>query len=68
MPIYTDSEMFKLSIQYVNYDMRVLKYCFEAKSRKEVMEYLGVSSQTKNYEKYFEPLLVKSLKELTLPD
>jgi ATP-dependent DNA helicase RecG len=48
--------------------MKILSFCIEAKSRKEVLEYIGVSSQTKNYERYLEPLISKSLIELTLPD
>ncbi len=54
-----------LTIIVPNLDTQILKLMssivsyieFEPKSRKDIMEYLGFSNQTKNYQRYIEPLL-----------
>ena len=52
-----------------NYDKKILAFATTPKSRTEIMEgSLGISSQTKNYERHIVPLLEKGLLAMTLPD
>ena len=50
-----------------NYD-KILTFAITPKSRKEIMDLLGISVQTKNYEHHIVPLLEKGLLAMTLPD
>ena len=50
-----------------NYD-KILTFTVTPKSRKEIMDLLGISVQTKNYEHHIVPLLEKGLLAMTLPD
>ena len=51
-----------------NYQYKVLEFCIVPRNRKEIMSLLGLSSQTKNYDKYIAPLLNTNFLEMTLPD
>ena len=84
LPIIEEGDVFKLTIRYEksennntksyesnyesNYDKKVLLYCRVPRSRKEIMELLGISVQTKNFNKHIYPLIDKELLSMTLPD
>ena len=46
----------------------ILRFCKEAKYRKEIFELLGVTYQFKNFKAFIEPLLQHDYLELTVPD
>lgn len=46
----------------------ILRFCKEAKFRKEIFELLGVTYQFKNFKAFIEPLLQHDYLELTVPD
>lgn len=48
--------------------LEILEFCKEAKSRKEIMEMLGISNHPKNLERYITPLIENKSLALTLPD
>lgn len=48
--------------------LEILEFCKEAKSRKEIMEMLGISNHPKNLERYVTPLIENKTLALTLPD
>ena len=52
----------------VNYQYKILEFCIVPKSRKDIMNLLGLSSHTKNYDKYIAPLLNINFLTMTLPD
>jgi len=51
-----------------NYDEKILAFTAIPKSRKEIMNLLCISAQTKNYERHIVPLLEKGLLAMTVPD
>jgi predicted HTH transcriptional regulator len=51
-----------------NYDEQILTFALIPKNRKEIMDLIGISTQTKNYEHHIVPLLKKGLLAMTLPD
>ena len=51
-----------------NYDERILTFSVIPRSRKEIMDLLGITTHTKNYERHIVPLLEKGLLTMTLPD
>ena len=51
-----------------DYDEKILRFSITPKSRKEVMDLLGISVHTYNYDRYIAPLLKKELLIMTLPD
>jgi ATP-dependent DNA helicase RecG len=46
----------------------ILAFCREAKSRKEIMELLGITNHTLNFERFIKPLLENNLLSMKLPD
>jgi ATP-dependent DNA helicase RecG len=48
--------------------LKVLEYCAEAKTREEILTFIGLSNQTKNYKKYVMPLIDALLLAYTKPD
>ncbi|MDO8930340.1 MAG: hypothetical protein Q7W54_15310, partial [Bacteroidota bacterium] len=48
--------------------LETLEYCKIARSREEILYFLGLSNQTKNYAKYVQPLLDAQLLEYTKPE
>jgi ATP-dependent DNA helicase RecG len=46
----------------------ILVFCRDAKSRKEIMELLGITNHTLNFERYIKPLLESNLLSMKLPD
>ena len=46
----------------------ILRFCKEAKFRKEIFELLGVTYQFKNFKAFIEPLLQHDYLELTVSD
>ncbi|KAA6329875.1 hypothetical protein EZS27_021354 [termite gut metagenome] len=50
------------------YDEKILAFAVMAKSRKEIMDLIGLSTHSDNYERYMLPLLKKGLLAMTLPD
>ena len=51
-----------------NYVEKILAFSLLPKSRKEIMDLLGLSTHTDNYERHIAPLLEKGLLAMTLPD
>jgi len=47
---------------------KILIFCATAKSRKDILEYIGVSNHTKNYTTYIIPLIETGLLSPTIPD
>ena len=58
----------KLSKSGVYGKDQILRFCKEAKFRKEIFELLGVTYQFKNFKAFIEPLLKHDYLELTVPD
>lgn len=48
--------------------MKVLKFCREPKSRREILEHLGVIYHSKNFKIHINPLVEQGYLELTIPD
>jgi ATP-dependent DNA helicase RecG len=48
--------------------LEILEFCKEPKSRKEIMDMLGVYNNTIHFDKYLKPLLTEKLLLLTIPD
>lgn len=48
--------------------LEILNFCRQAKSRKEIMDMLQVSNQTKNHNRYITPLVELNLLLLTAPN
>ena len=51
-----------------NYDEKILAFALLPKSRKEIMDFLKIGTQTHNYERHIAPLLKKGLLAMTFPD
>ncbi len=49
-------------------DSEILRFCIEAKSRKEILEMIGVYNNTKSFNKHIKPLIDAKLLSLTIPD
>ncbi|MFN3848481.1 MAG: RNA-binding domain-containing protein [Spirosomataceae bacterium] len=49
-------------------DIRILHYCLEEKSRKEILAFLGLTSHTFNYEQKIVPLLHNGFLQMTVPE
>jgi hypothetical protein len=48
---------------------RVLAFCESPKKRKEILEIcLGLTNQIKNFKKHVEPLIMRGLLTMTIPD
>ena len=47
---------------------RVLEFCSKPRSRKDILDFLGLTNQAKNYEAHIEPLLKEGLLQFTIPD
>lgn len=47
---------------------RIIEFCSEPKSRKEIMEYIGMSRRASFYTRYLLPLLSSERLVMTLPD
>ena len=57
------------AVELTNEEREVLLFSLEVKKKKEILEdCLGISSQTKNYQKYIVPLLEKDFLQLTIKD
>lgn len=54
----------KFSIKQIE----TLEYCKTPRSREEILTFLGISNQTKNYVKYVQPLLDAQIVEFTKPE
>jgi len=50
------------------YDEKILAFSSLPRSRKEIMDLLGISTHPKNYERHITPLIEKGLLTMTLPD
>lgn len=50
-----------------NKQMATLEFCKTAKSRAEILKFLGLTNQTKNYVKHIQPLLDAYFLEYTIP-
>jgi ATP-dependent DNA helicase RecG len=48
--------------------LEILEFCREAKSRKEIMDMLGIYNNTIQFNKYIKPLLVEDFLLMTFPD
>lgn len=48
--------------------IEILSFCTTSKSREEILDFIGISNQYKNYKKHIVPLLEKSLLEYTVKD
>lgn len=46
----------------------ILKYCKTPKSRLEILDYINLTNQTKNFSTHIEPLLEKGLIQRTIKD
>jgi len=51
-----------------NYDIKTLAFAVTPKSRKEIMDLLGLVMHTKNHERHIVPLVAKGLLAMTIPD
>ena len=51
-----------------DYDKKILSFTVSPKSRKEIMDLLGLSTHTDNHVRHIAPLLEKGLLAMTLPD
>ncbi|WP_373495703.1 Fic family protein [Aquiflexum sp.] len=56
------------SNQVSNQVRQILSFCLISKSRAEIMEFLGISNQSKNYKRHIETLLAKGWLEFTHPE
>lgn len=61
-----DKETIKNSINPIA--IRMLNYCLKPKSRIEIFDYINLYNNTKNFRKYFKPLIEAEWLQLTLPD
>jgi ATP-dependent DNA helicase RecG len=57
----------RANTKFSNRQIETLEYCKIARSREEILTFLGLSNQTKNYVKYLQPLLDAQLLEYTKP-
>ena len=57
----------RANTKFSNKQLETLEYCKIARSREEILTFLGLSNQTKNYAKYVQPLLDAQLLEYTKP-
>lgn len=57
----------RVNTKFSNKQLETLEYCKIARSREEILNFLGLSNQTKNYAKYVQPLLDAQLLEYTKP-
>lgn len=48
--------------------VKILSFCKEPKSRREILSYLGLAYHTDSYKKYIEPLIEQGYLELTIPN
>lgn len=48
--------------------IKILEYCKEPKSRIEILDYIGITNQTKNYATHILPLLEDNLIEYTIKE
>ncbi len=46
-----------LSLELDNYKESILKHCQEEKSRKQIMDYLGLENRQENAKKHLQPLI-----------
>ena len=46
---------------------KILDYCLTPKTRREILTFLGLTFQTKNYKMHIEPLVSHGFLELTIP-
>ena len=47
---------------------KILDYCLTPKTRREILTFLGLTFQTKNYKMHIEPLVSHGFLELTIPE
>ena len=45
-----------------------MDYCLTPKTRREILTFLGLTFQTKNYKMHIEPLVSHGFLELTIPE
>jgi len=48
--------------------LSILRFCLVPKSKKEILGYIGVTSQTKNFKLHIEPFIKEEYLRLLLPD
>lgn len=58
----------QVSIPVTEQVIMILKYCKIPKSRIEILDYIGITNQTKNYNTHVLPLLEQNLIEYTIKD
>jgi ATP-dependent DNA helicase RecG len=47
---------------------KILRFCRSPRSRKEILEYIGLTNHPKNYKAHIVPLIENGYLELTIPD
>jgi len=57
----------RANTKLTNRQIAVLEFCKTAKSRKEILAFLGLTNQTKNYVTHVQPLLDAGFLEYTIP-
>lgn len=78
---YSDEGDFRLVMRNLNYtpqvtpqvtpqdiEHRILEFCIEPKSKKELCEYLGYKDRNHFTERYLKPLIESGLLHMTIPD
>ena len=48
--------------------LNILLYCITPKTRNEIFKHLGISNQSKNYNRYLFPLIENGMIQLSIPD
>lgn len=58
----------QVEAQVESIQLMILNISVTPKSRKEILEHIGLSNHTKNYKRYIQPLIEQQLLGLTIPE
>ena len=61
-------EEIKINHKASDRNLVILELCRMPQSRKDILDYIGVTNQTKNFRSIIEPLISKGLLQRTVPD
>lgn len=73
LPIHTKAKTkvqveAQVEAQVSETELKIIQFCVEPKSRKEILDHIGYSNHTKNYKTFIVPLIEKDYLRLTIPD
>ncbi len=68
LPIHGKATILKEMVEVVDTLTQILQFCVIPKSRKEILEHIGLTNHPRNYVAHILPLLEKRLLRLTIPE